>query len=119
MITLGAGDDIIWYEEGEGVDTIADFSQEGSDRLYLYGFESAALAFAAVSDASPFGRLSTSNDSLVQDLILYHDKDGDGSLGTGEALVIFEDLSFATLDITMMSDEFADAFLSLSVPEMI
>ena len=119
VITLGAGDDIIWYAAGEGVDTIADFNQEGSDLIYLYGFESAALAFAAVADASPFGRLSTSNDSLLQDLILYHDKDGDGSLGTGEALVIFEDLSFATLDISLMSDEFADAFLSLSVPEMI
>ena len=56
---------------------------------------------------------------LPQDLILYHDKDGDALQGTGEALVILEDLSFAALDITMMSDEFAGVFLSLSVPEMI
>ena len=119
MNTLGAGDDIIWYAAGEGVDTIADFSQDGSDIIYLYWFESAALAFAAVDDASPFGRLSTSNDGLLQDLILYHDKDGDALLDTGEALMILEDLSVASLDISLMSDEFADAFLTLAVPEMI
>ena len=33
--------------------------------------------------------------------------------------MILEDLSVASLDITLMSDEFADAFLALAVPEMI
>ena len=119
VITLGAGDDIIFYEEGDGVDTISDFGRDGSDMIYLYGFDSAALAFASISDASAYGRLSTSNDGLLHDTILYHDKDGDSLLDTGEALMIIEDLSSATLDITAMSDEFQDAFLSLTVPEMI